>query len=184
MILHCTQKLAARIPSTTDLSDPAAELDGRAGSLSSWHAHLLTLDHRHCVLFCHDATRYVLFLPGLRAQQLAELGRWHCDLFLAVLQVQGLPHFYIARAGLTLGPLRMDQKTDRSVVSSMCRVAEDIRFGILRETANVMELDPVRTSLWLNDRPCTAHKTWIWPDKAMREIVEASSFPAQPPTRS
>ena len=175
MILHCTQKLAARIPSTTDLSDPAAELDGRAGSLSSWHAHLLTLDHRHCVLFCHYATRYVLFLPGLRAPQLAELGRWHRDLFLAVLHAQGLTHhhIHIARVGLMLGPLQMDRNTDRSVLSSMCRVAEDLRFGILRETANVMELDPITTSLRLNNRPCTVHKTWIWPDKAMREIVKA-----------
>ena len=172
MILHCTKKLATRIPSTTDLPDPGAERDGQSGPLSSWHGHLLTLDRRQCVLFCHDVTRYVLFLPGLRAQQLAELGRWHRDLFLAVLQAQGLPHPLIARVGLTLGPLRMDQNTDRSVLSSLCRVAEDIRFGILRETANVMELDPIGTSLWLNDRPCTVHKTWIWPDKAMHEIVE------------
>ena len=173
MILHCTKKLATRIPSTTDLPHPGVGLAGQSGPLSSWHGHLLTLDRRQCVLFCHDATRYVLFLPGLRAQQLAELGRWHRDLFLAVLQTQGLPHLLVARVGLMLGPLRMDQKTDRSVVSSMCRVAEDIRFGILRETAHVMELDPIRTSLWLNDRPCTIHKAWIWPDKTMREIVEA-----------
>jgi hypothetical protein len=37
----------------------------------------------------------------------------------------------------------------------------------------VMELDPIRTSIRVNDRPCSVHKTWIWPDNAMREIVEA-----------
>ncbi|MGH7181924.1 MAG: DUF6933 domain-containing protein [Nitrospiraceae bacterium] len=173
MILHCTQKLAVRIPSTTDLPDPEVESVSRSGPLSSWHANLLTLDRRQCVLFCHDAIRYVLFLHGLRAPQLAELGRWHHDLFLAVLQAQGLAYHHIARAGLMLGPLQMDRNTDPSVLSSMRRVAEDLRFGILRETANVMELDPIKTSLWLNDRPCTVHKAWIWPDKAMREIVEA-----------
>ena len=173
MILHCTQKLAARIPSTIGLPDPGVERECQAGPLSSWHGHLLTLDRRQCVLFCHDATRYVLFMPGLRAPQLAELGRWHRDLFLAVLQAQGLVHHHIARAGLTLGPLQMDRNTDRSVLSSMNRVAGDLQFGLLREIANVMELDSIRTSLWLNDRPCTVHKKWIWPDKAMREIVEA-----------
>jgi hypothetical protein len=114
----------------------------------------------------------VLFLPGLRALQLAELGRWHRDLFLAVLQAQGLSHHHIARAGLTLGSLQMDRNTDRSVLASMNGVVGDLQFGLLRETANVMELDPIKTSLWLNDRPCTVHKTWIWPDKAMREVVE------------
>ena len=172
MIFHCTQKLAARIPSITDLPDPGAEPVSQAHRLRSWHAHLLTLDRRQCVLFCHDVTRYVLFLPGLRAPQFAELGRWHRDLFLAVLQAQGLAHHHIARAGLTLGSLQMDRNTDRSVLASMNRVAGDLRFGLLRGTSNVMELDPIRTSLWLNDRPCTVHKTWIWPDKAMREIVE------------
>jgi hypothetical protein len=172
VILHCTQKLTSRIPSTGDLPNPEAEFDSQPGLLISWHGHLLTLDRRQCVLFCHDVTRYVLFLPGLRAPQLAELGRWHRDLFLAVLQAQGLAHHHIARAGLTLGPLQMDRNTDRSVLASMNRVAGDLQFGLLRETANVMELDPIKTSLWLNDRPCTVHKTWIWPDKAMREIVE------------
>ena len=172
MILHCTQKLAVRIPSTGDLPSLEAEPDSQSAPLSSWHAHLLTLDCRQCVLFCHDATRYVLFLPGLRALQLAELGRWHRDLFLAVLQVQGLSHHHIARAGLTLGSLQMDRNTDRSVLASMNGVVGDLQFGLLRETANVMELDPIKTSLWLNDRPCTVHKTWIWPDKAMREVVE------------
>ena len=173
MILHCTQKLTARIPSTNDLPDPEPKCASQAGSLSSWHGHLLTLDRRQCVLFCHDATRYVLFLPGLRAPQLAELGRWHRDLFLAVLQAQGLAHHHIANAGLWLGPLQMDRNTDRSVLASMNRVAGDLQFGLLRETSNVMELDPIKTSLWLNDRPCTVHKMWIWPDKAMRETVEA-----------
>lgn len=172
MILHCTQKLASRIPSTGDLPSPETEPDGQAGPLSSWHAHLLTLDRRQCVLFCHDATRYVLFLPGLCAPQLAELGRWHRDLFLATLATQGLMHHHIARAGLTLGSLQMDRSTDRSVLSSMNRVAGDLQFGLLRETANVMELDPITTSLWLNDRPCRVYNRLVWPEQAMREIVE------------
>ncbi|MDP1591071.1 MAG: hypothetical protein Q8M07_25175, partial [Prosthecobacter sp.] len=77
---------------------------GQSDPLSSWHGHLLTIDRRQCVLFCHDATLYVLFMPGLRAPQLAELGRWHRDLFLAVLQAQGLAHDRIACAALALGP--------------------------------------------------------------------------------
>ena len=173
MILHCTQKLATRISSSINLPDSGVAHEGQSGPLSGWHGHLFTLDRRQCVLFCHDATRYVLFLPGLRAPQLAELGRWHRDLFLAVLQAQGLAHQHIACAGLALGPLQMDRNTDRSVLSSMNRVAGDLQFGLLREVSNVMELDPIKTSLWLNDRPCTIHKKWIWPDKVMREIVEA-----------
>lgn len=105
MILHCTQKLATRIPSSTDLPHPEPERAGQSGPLSSWHGHLLTFDRRQCVLFCHDATRYVLFVPGLRAPQFAELGRWHRELFLATLATQGLRDNRLARVELALGPL-------------------------------------------------------------------------------
>lgn len=172
MILHCTQKLASRIPSAVDLSESVSPQDDQPGPLHSWHGHLLTLDRRQCVLFCHDATRYVLFMPGLRAPQLAELGRWHRDLFLAVLEAQGLAHDHIARAALALGPLQMDRHTDRSVLGSMRVVADDLKYGLLNRIANVMELDPIATSLRLNDRPCAVHKTWIHPFVVMRELIE------------
>ena len=172
MILHCTQKLATRIPSTTDLPDPGVAHESPAGPLSSWHGHLLTIDRRQCVLFCHDATRYVLFLPGLRAPQLAELGRWHRDLFLAMLQEQGLPHHHIARAGLTLGPLCTDRQTDRSVLGSLRVAAQDLKIGALDRTTNVMELASIATSRWLNERPCRVYNRLVWPEQAMREIVE------------
>ena len=172
VILHCTQKLASRIPSAVNLLDPGFEHQGRSGPLTSWHGHLLTLDRRQCVLFCHDATRYVLFMPGLRAPQLAELGRWHRDLFLAVLEAQGLAHERIARAALALGPLQMDRHTDRSVLGSIRVVADDLKYGLLNQIANVMELDPIATSLRLSDRPCAVHKKWIHPFAALRELVE------------
>lgn len=172
MILHCTRKLASRIPSALNRLEADPEPVGRSGPLISWHGHLLTLDRRQCVLFCHDATRYALFMPGLRAPQFADLGRWHRDLFLAVLEAQGLAHHHIAQAGLLLGPLRTDQTTDRSVLGSMRVVADDLKYGLLNQIGNVMELDPISTSLRLNDRPCAVHKTWIHPFAVMRELVE------------
>ena len=86
------------------------------------------------MLFCHDATRYVLFLPGLRAPQLAELGRWHRDLFLATLATQWLSDNRLARVELGLGSLRV--------------AAQDLKFCAFDRTANVMELEPIVTSRW------------------------------------
>ncbi|MCS6290748.1 MAG: hypothetical protein H8K10_17460 [Nitrospira sp.] len=139
--------------------------------MSSWHGHLLTLDRRQCVLFCHDLTRYVLFMPGLRAPQLAELGQWHRDLFLAVLEAQGLRREQIARAGLMLGQLGVHRSTDRSVLGSMRVAADDLKYGMLNRIANVMELDPIATSLALNERPCRVKGALVWPQQAMHELV-------------
>lgn len=172
MILHCTQKLASRIPSAVNLLETGPEPVGQSGPLTSWHGHLLTLDRRQCVVFCHDATRYVLFMPGLRAPQLAELGRWHRDLFLAVLEAQGLTREGIARAGLILGQLEVHRTTDRSVLGSMRVAADDLKYGMLNRAANVMELDPIATALALNERSCRANGALMWPQQAMRELVE------------
>ena len=67
MIIHCSQKLSTKIP---DVSPTPLE---ETSPLGSWHGHLFTLDRRQCVMFWHDATRYVLFLPGLRSTQAGDL---------------------------------------------------------------------------------------------------------------
>ncbi|MBK5273919.1 MAG: hypothetical protein JJE30_02555 [Desulfuromonadales bacterium] len=79
MLLHCTKKLAAKLPEVS--ATPLAE----TSHLGSWHAHLLTIDRRQCVMFCHDESHYVLFQPGLVKTNFADLGRLHRELFLSSL---------------------------------------------------------------------------------------------------
>ncbi len=165
MILHCSKKLAAKLADVS--STPLAE----ASPLGSWHGHLYTLDRRQCVMFCHDATRYVLFLPGLRREHFADLGNsGFLPLYLATLAFMGCADTQIRKVELALGPMRFDTATDRSVQSSM-RVAQQDLAALLYGVPNVMELDPLAVSCRLNERPATVYGKWVWPDKAMREVV-------------
>ena len=79
----------------------------------------------------------------------------------------------IVRAGLTLGPLWVACQTDRSVLGSLRVAAQDLKIGALDRTTNVMELEPIAISRWLNERPCRVYNRLVWPGQAMREIVEA-----------
>ena len=165
MILHCSQKLATKL---TGVSPTPLEENSPLGS---WHGHLFTLDRRQCVMFCHDATRFVLFLPGLRKAQFAELGgKWFRQLFTATLALSGCPDAQIKEVELALGPVRYDTATDRSVQGSL-RVARQDLEARLYGVPNVMDLDPLAVSRWLNERPSTIRGKWIWPDKAMLETV-------------
>ena len=165
MIIHCSQKLAAKLPGVSPA--PLEE----TSPLGSWHGHLFTLDRRQCVMFCHDATRYVLFMAGVSKADFAELGgRWFRPLYLATLAVSGCPDTQIKKVELALGPMRFDTATDRSVQGSL-RVAKQDLEAWLYQVPNVMDLDPLKMSCDLNERPATVYGKCVWPEKAMLEVV-------------
>lgn len=64
--IHATKKLSAKLPSgisPIDSTGTTSELDNNP--LSGWHANLLILQRRNCVLLVHDVTRFPLFIKGL-----------------------------------------------------------------------------------------------------------------------
>ena len=165
MIIHCSQKLAAKLPGVSPA--PLEE----TSPLGSWHGHLFTLDRRQCVMFCHDATRYVLFMAGVSKADFAELGgRWFRPLYLATLAVSGCPDTQIKKVELALGPMRFDTATDRSVQGSLRVAKQDLEAWLYR-VPNVMDLNPLAMSCHLNERPATVYGKCVWPDKAMLEAV-------------
>jgi hypothetical protein len=164
VILHCTRKLAAR------LSDVSSEKLEETGPLESWHANLYAIDRRQCLLLCHDATRYCLFLPGLRATHLKALGRWHRELFLASLATAGVEGAVLKKVEFAFGASRFDTATDRSVLGSMIIARQDLD-GLLIRVGNVLDLDPVLASRHLNERPAMAGRVLHWPEREMLECV-------------
>jgi hypothetical protein len=168
MIFHCTKKLAAKLPdvSATGLLE--------TNPLGSWHAHVHTIDRRQCVMFCHDATRYVLFQAGLRKEQFTALGKLHKELFLAALTAQGVTEPTLKRVELAMGPAQFDSVTDRSVQSSLNQARFDFD-AYLEDCSNVMEVDLLDAAGWLNHRPTQARGVWLHPDKCMLELVESLS---------
>jgi hypothetical protein len=123
-------------------------------------------------MFSHDQTRYCLFVAGLRAPQFADLGRWHRQLFTAALASDGVPDNVIKRAELALGPMAIDTRTDRSVLSGIRIAAQDVEFGFVQRVPNVLLLDPLEVSHWLNQRPVTVYGKFVHPAERMREAVE------------
>jgi len=165
MIIHCSKKLAAKLP---DVSSVPLE---ETSSLGSWNGHLFTLARRQCVMVCHDATRYVLFLPGMRKEDLAEFGgKWFRPLFLGTLAALGCSTVQLGKVESALGPIRFDAATDRSVQSSLRVARRDLAAWLVRMD-NVVNLDPLAVSCQLNERPGTVYGRWVWPAKAMLEAV-------------
>ena len=166
MIVHSSRKLAARLPEVS--RGPLEE----TSPLGSWHAHLFTLDRRQCVMFCHDESRYCLFLAGLRKPHFAELGsKWFRELFTATLAMTGVPDIQITKVELLLGPVRFDTATDRSVQSAINIARRDLEAMVYR-VSNVLDLDPLKVSVRLNERPTRVKGKTLWPARVMRQIVD------------
>ena len=166
MIIHCTKKITEKLPyvATTRLQEDCP--------LGSWHANVYQFKRRHCVLFCHDLSRYVLFLSVLRKTQLSDLGNWFVEIFLATLGAEGFEQSAIAQVAKSLGPIRFDATTNKSVLSAMNIVSQQA-YGICEQVNDTRDLDPTGISLHLSHRPTSINKKTIWPDKIMAEMVMA-----------
>lgn len=163
MIIHCTQKLAAKLPEVS--TAPLLE----TSPLGSWHAHLYSYDRRQCVLFCHDESRYCLFLAGLLKADFAELGRLHRELFLATLVALDVAESLIKRVVLAFGSVQFDRNTDRSVLGAL-RMA-DLDLSWLIHDRHVLDCNPLAIAMKLNERPTSVKGKWIHPARVMLERV-------------
>jgi hypothetical protein len=166
LIIHCTQKLAK------NLKDVSKTSLVETSPLGSWHANIYTIDSRKCVLFCHDTTRYVLFMAGLRKPEFMDFGAVHRRLFLEALAEQGIPAIQVKKVELALGPTSFDCATDRSVLGSLNQTRFDLE-GWFCEINNIMELSPLAVSAHMNKRPMTIRRKWVFAKEAMQELITA-----------
>jgi len=113
MIIHRIQKLAAK------LENVSRERLEDNNPLGEWHANLYVIDRRQRVMFCHDKTRFVLFVPGLMKKDFANLDFWFKDLFANTMLKLGYEPELLEKALAQVDALRFDTVCDRSVQVSM-----------------------------------------------------------------
>lgn len=152
---------------------PWAANDAAESLLSGWHANLLLLQRRQCVLFVHDATRFPVFIPALKKDDFAELDFWFTDGLMNTLLKMGADEALMKCAHGMLGPLVCDRATDRSVQGSMNQMGQELDHLLWFDNARITDLPPYRTSIWLAQTPRTVKgfKGTLWPIDAMFRLL-------------
>lgn len=178
--LHCTKKLLAKLP--LDSSGrikrkallPQAANDEAESPLSGWHANLLTIQRRNCVLFVHDTTRFPVLATCLTKPDFAELDWWFQDALMNTLIKSGANETQMNTAGSILSQLVCDSECDRSVQATMNQMKQDLEHQIWYDNLSISDLAPYSTGAFLAERPCTVKgvKGCIWPKRAMLELLE------------
>jgi len=120
MIIHCTKKLATKLEnvSSVPLSDNSA--------IGSWHANLYMMDRRQCLMFCHDATRFVLFMAGLKKADFENLDVRFQDHYANTMLTLGYEPKTVEKALAEIGDLQFDTCCDRSVQGTMRVTKQDL----------------------------------------------------------
>ncbi len=172
MIIHATKKLSKKIPnvSVDSLSDD--------NLLGAWHANIYIIARRSNVMFCHDKTRFCLFIPALKKTDFENLDFWFRDVFANTMLKLNYDSKTIEKALSLVTPLEFDTHCDRSVQGTM-RIAHDDLHAILINTPNLTDLKdaPLYTiSAQLNDRPVTTkgmkYGECLWPIRDMKSFIE------------
>lgn len=189
--IHATKKLYAKLPGVAakppsesiPLTPTLSPGEREQNPLSGWHANLLILQRRNCVLLVHDATRFPLFIKGLLKADFANFDRLFADALMNTLLKLGASQSQLDTAAALLAPCRFDTACDRSVQGTMNQMAGDFERMLWIEEARLEDICSYATGAWLADRPCTVkgHKGGVWPDRAMLALLSraGNSTPAK-----
>jgi hypothetical protein len=178
--IHATKKLHAKLPlddngrlKTAQPSPHLYLVPVANNPLSGWHANLITLQRRNCVLLVHDATRFPLFMKGLVKADFARFDWLFADsLMNTLLELDANQQQLDTAAGL-LAPCRFDTDCNRSVQGTMNQMKGDLEYSIWSNNTNLDDVSAYGAGAWLADRPCTikGQRDCIWPDRAMLQLL-------------
>lgn len=173
MILHCTKKLYAKLPESVKEAEPATSTISTQAHWLNWHANLVTIQRRQCIIAVHDTTRFALFVPCLAKKDFANLDEQFNDVLINTLLKSDIPPELVDVAATNYQPLTFDTFCNRSVQGTMNQVAQDIDYGFYYNRASVADICAYRYSAGLNHRPCgvKGHKDYIRPDKEMAKLL-------------
>lgn len=182
--LYCTQKLIAKLPVAEGLLPESekrqASLNEKVlnNPLSGWHANLLTLQRRNCVLMVHNQTRFPVFIIALTKPDFAALDYHFTDCLMNTLLNVGANEEHMQAAQELLAPVSINKAYDRSVQGTMNQMKGDFEHMLMFENVPIMDCSPYKTAAWLAKRPCNikGQKECIWPNDAMLDLLGRYSF--------
>ena len=123
-IIRCTAKLLK------ELREKPTDEIGQPLSMSSWHANLLWIDRRKCVLFTNDQTLYSLFVPAMKKSQFEIFqGIFRLNLYKSLMS-EALSERQIESVFTEHKQIRIAKTNNRSVLGSMNDLAFNVKCRV------------------------------------------------------
>jgi hypothetical protein len=185
--LHVTKKLLAKLPIDhqgllpVQTANQGCFRDSQASTLaanplSGWHANLLLMQRRQCIILIHDTTRFAVFIPCLTKPDFANLNNLFIDCFINSLLKCGANQVQLETTQQLMAPLQIDSVCNRSVQGTMNRMAGDIENFLHYDQVDVSQITGNRIGAWLAARPCNikGQKDYVIPVEPMLGLLDES----------
>ena len=150
-ILRCTKKLL------NELKIKPSEETNLSGDLGSWHANLLRIDRRKCVLFTNDATLYSFLVPGLKKLQFQKFQEVFGQHLFKNLRLESFPQYQIEAVLDEHREIVISKTNNRSVLGSMNDLAYQLKYSI-SSVGGLAYVDHAALNHELNRIPMSAIK--------------------------
>ncbi|NQT72284.1 MAG: hypothetical protein HQ553_05875 [Chloroflexi bacterium] len=123
-IIRCTKKLLneLKIKPTEDI--------GRSENIGNWHANLLWIDRRKCVLFTNDKTLYSFFVPAMKKPQFDNFHETFRLYLFKTVTNENLPLKQMEYLQDANKEIRIGKTNNRSVVGSMNELAVHVKYSV------------------------------------------------------
>ncbi len=152
--IHCTQKLL-KVLGKQGTTIPQSET--QHSLLGPWHANLIRIERRKCVLFTNDLTLYSFLVPGVKKAALSNFR----ELFLLHLKMNLLKEGFgvddINNALKEYEEIAVAPTTNRSVLGSMNDLVNQSDFLVYR-AGGLDKADIIVVNMLINRIPMGALK--------------------------
>jgi hypothetical protein len=153
-IIHCTKKLMKELeasPSGRIVPEPLS------GFLGPWHANLIRIERRKCLLLTNDRMLYSFLVTGVKKKDLVNFRELFALHLKMNLEKEGFGQEDIKKALEEYGEIAIAPTKSRSVLGSMNDLADQAEFLVSR--AGGMEKgDMFTVNMMLNRIPMGAIK--------------------------
>ena len=126
-LIRCTKKLQKEMG--LKQSDLCAE-EPRFSYLGPWHANLIHIDRRKCVLFINDKTLFNFIVPDVARAQIRELDKLFMSYLSCVLADAGVAEADRARILSEYDEVGYANTNSKSVLGSMNDLAFHYKYSI------------------------------------------------------
>jgi len=170
-LIRCTAKLIKEMDlKKSDLIGDAPKLS----FLGQWHANLIYINRKKCVLFANDKTLINFIVPDVPRAEIRELGTMFKEIFRCVLVLEGFKDETVEKIMSEYSEIQFGKSNNRSVLGTLNDLAFNYEHSILENGGPQSPAVPLIIKR-LNRMPMHASKACIFPIDELHKLYETET---------